>query len=72
MSRDVSAVKVCAAMLIDRFSQGLNQFYTSMKKNLSTRKHSSTIRKNEPDFEPLLFAEIAQQKYIDAHQALME
>ena len=43
-----------------------------MKKNLATRKHSNTIRKNEPDFEPLLFAEIAQQKYIDAHQALME
>ena len=37
-----------------------------------TRKHGSTIRKYEPDFEPLLFAEIAQQKYIDAHQALME
>jgi len=49
----------------------LNQFYTSLKKNLATRKHSSTIRKHEPDFEPLLFADIAQQKYIDAHQALM-
>jgi len=50
----------------------LNQFYTSLKKNLTTRKHSSTIRKHEPDFEPLLFADIAQQKYIDAHQALMD
>jgi len=50
----------------------LHQFYTSLKKNLATRKHSSTIRKNEPDFEPLLFADIAQQKYIDAHQALMD
>jgi hypothetical protein len=43
-----------------------------LKKNLATRKHSSNIRKHEPDFEPLLFADIAQQKYIDAHQALME
>lgn len=50
----------------------LNQFYTSLKKNITTRKHSGTIRKYEPDFEPLLFADIAQQKYIDAHQALME
>ncbi|CAF1234544.1 unnamed protein product [Rotaria sordida] len=50
----------------------LNQFYTSLKKNLATRKHSSTIRKYEPDFEPLLFADIAQQRYIDAHQALMD
>ncbi|CAF1545771.1 unnamed protein product [Rotaria magnacalcarata] len=50
----------------------LNQFYTSLKKNITTRKHSGTIRKHEPDFEPLLFAEIAQQKYIDAHQALMD
>ncbi|CAF0960270.1 unnamed protein product [Adineta steineri] len=49
----------------------LNQFYTSLKKNLATRKHSSTIRKHEPDFEPLLFADIAQQKYVDAHQALV-
>ncbi|CAF4420430.1 unnamed protein product, partial [Rotaria magnacalcarata] len=39
---------------------------------ITTRKHSGTIRKHEPDFEPLLFAEIAQQKYIDAHQALMD
>lgn len=37
-----------------------------------TRKHSGTIRRYEPDFEPLLFAEVAQQRYIDAHQALME
>ncbi|CAF0961037.1 unnamed protein product [Adineta ricciae] len=50
----------------------LNQFYTSLKTNLATRKHSNTIRKHEPDFEPLLFADIAQQKYIDAHQALID
>lgn len=52
--------------------QRLGQFYTSMKKNIATRKHATTVRKYEPDFEPLLFAEIAQQKYIDAHQALMK
>ncbi|CAF0733885.1 unnamed protein product [Didymodactylos carnosus] len=46
--------------------------FVSLKKSVSSRKHSSTIKKYEPDFEPILFADIAQQRYIEAHQALMD